>query len=130
MKNLGLRQRKLEPMEAYLGLLITFGLAALIAGGFLLAGFAFGPKNPSPEKAIPFECGVDPFELPSGRFAVKFYLVAMLFIIFDVELVFLFPWAVLARDLGLFGFIQMLIFLAVLSLALAYAWREGALEWE
>lgn len=89
-----------------------------------------GPKRPNPVKDEPFECGVAPFELPQGKFSVKFYLVAMLFIIFDVEIVFLFPWAVIFQDLGVVGFMEMLVFLAVILLGFWYVWKKGALEWE
>jgi len=114
----------------YLGILIMFLLAAGIGGAFLLLASTLGPKRPSPAKSEPFECGKEPFSLPAGRFSVKFYLVAMLFILFDVELVFLFPWAVVYRTLGLYGFLEMLAFLGIVALGFIYAWRKGALEWQ
>ncbi|MBI4437060.1 MAG: NADH-quinone oxidoreductase subunit A [Candidatus Omnitrophica bacterium] len=114
----------------YVGILISIGFAALISGGMVLAHTLLGGRRPTPEKEEPFECGESPFAGPAGRFSVKFYLVAMLFIIFDIEIIFLFPWAVLYRRLGLFGFIEMAIFLFVLGVGLFYAWKKGALEWE
>jgi len=117
-------------VQEYLGILIVFAFAAAFAGGFLVLASCLGPKKPSPVKQEPFECGEAPFARPGGRFPVKFYLVAMLFILFDVELVFLFPWAVVFRELGWFGLFEMLLFLAVVVLGFLYAWRQGALEWE
>lgn len=117
-------------MIEYLGLFITFILAAGIGGAFLLLASTLGPKRPSPAKSEPFECGEVPFELPRGRMPVKFYLMAMLFILFDVELVFLFPWAVVYQKLGWFGFLEMMAFLGVVVIGFLYAWKKGALEWE
>ncbi len=117
-------------MTEYLGVAITFLLAGLIGGAFLFLASVLGPKRPSAAKSEPFECGEQPFHIASGRFAVKFYLVGMLFILFDVELVFLFPWAVVYRRLGWAGFFEMLVFLGVVLLGFAYAWKKGALEWE
>ena len=117
-------------MTEYLGILITFVLAAGICGVFLILASTLGPKAPTPAKSEPFECGQEPFKLPSGRSAVKFYLVAMLFILFDVELVFLFPWAVVYRHLGWAGFLEMAVFLGILIVGFLYAWKKGALEWQ
>ena len=117
-------------MSEYLGILITFAIAAFIGAAFLFLASVLGPKRPSPAKSEPFECGEKPLSLPSGRFAVKFYLVGMLFILFDVELVFLFPWAVVSRQLGWFGFLEMLAFLGIVIVGFVYAWKKGALEWE
>lgn len=117
-------------MTEYLGLLITFILAAGIGGAFLFLASTLGPKRPSPAKSEPFECGEVPFGLPKGRMPVKFYLVAMLFILFDVELVFLFPWAVVYRSLGWFGFLEMMLFLGIVVVGFIYAWKKGALEWD
>jgi len=114
----------------YIGVLIFILLAAAISGGMVLAHTLLGGRRPTLEKEEPFECGESPFAGPSGRFSVKFYLVAMLFIIFDIEIIFLFPWAVLYRRLGLFGLVEMVIFLGVLGVGLFYAWKKGALEWE
>lgn len=117
-------------MNEYLGILITFTLAALIGTVFIVLASTLGPKKPSPAKSEPFECGEKPFELPSGRSSIKFYLVGMLFILFDVELVFLFPWAVVYRTLGWFGFWEMLLFLGIVLVGFFYALKKGALEWE
>ena len=117
-------------MNEYLGLVIAFILAGGIGAAFLLLASTLGPKRPSPAKSEPFECGEKPFELPSGRFAVKFYLVGMLFILFDVEVVFLFPWAVVFREMGLAGFLEMAFFLAIVVAGFVYAWKQGALEFK
>ena len=117
-------------MIEYLGILITFAIAAALGAAFIILASTLGPKRPSAAKSAPFECGQTPFSLPSGRFAVKFYLVGMLFILFDVELVFLFPWAVVCRRLGLPGFLEMLVFLGIVAAGFVYAWKKGALEWE
>ena len=117
-------------MNEYLGILITFLFAAGIGAVFILLASTLGPKRPTPAKLEPFECGEQPFRLPSGRQAVRFYLVAMLFILFDVEMVFLFPWAVVVRTLGLYGFVEMALFLGVVVIGFLYAWKKGALEWQ
>ena len=114
----------------YIGILIFTLLAAFISGGMVLAHTLLGGRRPTPAKEEPFECGEPQIMQPLGHFSVKFYLVAMLFIIFDIEIVFLFPWAVLYRRLGLFGFVEMASFLWVLAVGLFYAWKKGALEWE
>jgi NADH-quinone oxidoreductase subunit A len=106
------------------------GLVALGVGAMLLATHLIGPKRPNPIKARPFECGYFPKRAPQGRFAIKFYVVAILFILFDVDLAFLFPWAVAYRELGLFGLIEMAIFLGMVGVGLFYVWKRGALEWE
>lgn len=117
-------------MNEYLGILAAFALAAGIGGAFLFLSGVFGPRRPSPAKAEPFECGQSPFHRPGGRFSVKFYLVAMLFILFDVELVFLFPWAVVYRHLGWAGFAEMALFMGIVVAGFLYAWKKGALEWQ
>jgi NADH-quinone oxidoreductase subunit A len=89
-----------------------------------------GPKKPNKVKDVPFECGELPFQLPTDRFYVRFYLIAMLFILFDIEIVFLFPWAVVFRTLQLSGFVSMLIFVLILGAGYVYAWKKGAFEWE
>lgn len=116
-------------MIEYAAILILAALALAVALIMLFANALFGPKHPNPVKAKPFECGVDPIALPEGRIPVRFYIIAMLFVVFDVELVFLFPWAVLARELGWPGLIEMAAFLAVVIAGFFYAWRRGALEW-
>ena len=114
----------------YLPLVVFIALGALISGALLIAPFLVAYKSPDPEKLSPYECGFDPFEDARMRFDVRYYLVAILFIIFDLEVAFLFPWAVSLGDIGLFGFWSMLVFLGVLTVGFAYEWRKGALEWE
>ena len=116
-------------MNEYIGIAVTFVLAGGIAGAMVVLSSTLGKKNPTPEKLAPFECGKDPFSLPMGRLAIKFYLTAILFILFDVELVFLYPWAVVYRRLGSLGLTEMGVFLGVLMVGFAYAWDNGALEW-
>ena len=117
-------------MIEYVGFLLLAGLSALVATGMVLANRFLGPRNPNPDKAKPFECGVDPIALPSGRMPIHFYVLAMLFVVFDVELVFLFPWAVVLRDLGWFALIEMAFFLGIVVAGFGYAWKKGALEFE
>lgn len=106
-------------------------LSAGIAGAILFLNHILGPKRVATGvKAEPFECGMAPLSQPSGRLSVKFYPVAMLFILFDVEIVWLFPWAVLLRELRWTGIIEMFFFLAVFFAAFGYAWKKGALQWE
>ena len=112
------------------GIFIFFVLASGLAGLFLFLATVLGPKRPNPAKDQPFECGERPFALPEGRLPVRFYLVAMLFVLFDVELAFFFPWAVIFRQLGAAGFIEMLVFLFFMVLGFAYAWKKGALEFK
>ena len=102
------------------------------AVGFIAVGLGmlFGPKRPSDKKAMPYESGMNPVGPGQRRMPVRFYLVAMLFILFDIEVVFLLPWAVVFRKLGLFGIIEMLIFIVILLVGYLYAWKKGALEWE
>ena len=114
----------------YVPILMVFGFAALVAGAMLWIPSLLAPKRLNAVKLEPFECGKDPMALPEGRFAIKFSTVAILFIIFDIELMFVFPWAVLFRSLGWFGFIEMLIFLGILMLGFLYIWKKGGLEWE
>ena len=117
-------------MTEYLGIAIAF----LVAGGFaalnLVLAANLGPKNPSAVKSEPFECGQQPLSLSVGRLSVKFYLTAILFILFDVELVFLYPWAVVYRGLGLAGLTEMTLFLGILMIGFFYAWDNGALDWQ
>jgi NADH-quinone oxidoreductase subunit A len=114
----------------YSSLLFLLLLAGMIPA--ILVGLAAATNRPKPStvKHIPFECGVDPVGGARQRFSVKFFLIALLFLIFDVETIFIFPWAVLFRKLGLFGFIEMSVFLLILILGLVYVWKKGALEWE
>ena len=114
----------------YVAILVSFALAALVAGVLLGAGAFLRPRRPSAVKSEAFECG-NPSSGPAwGRFSVKFYLTAILFIVFDVEVVFMYPWAVSFRSLGMFGFVEMVLFVLVLTLGLVFVWRKGALEWD
>ena len=117
-------------MNEYIGIAVTFVLAGGIAAAMVILSSTLGRKNPTSVKLSPFECGKEPFSLPMGRLAIKFYLTAILFILFDVELVFLYPWAVVYRDLGLVGLAEMGVFLVVLMAGFVYAWDNGALDWK
>ena len=116
-------------VSEYIGIAVSFVLAAGIAGAMVALASTLGKKHPTSEKLAPFECGKDPFSLPIGRLAIKFYLTAILFILFDVELVFLYPWAVVYRALGSAGLIEMGVFLGILMVGFVYAWDNGALKW-
>lgn len=117
-------------MTEYIGIVVAFLFAGAFAGLSIFLASRLGPKNPSTVKSEPFECGERPFSLPIGHLSIKFYLTAILFILFDVELVFLYPWAVAYRDLGLVGLTEMVIFLGVLMIGFFYAWDNGALDWQ
>jgi NADH-quinone oxidoreductase subunit A len=117
-------------MSPYVAVVILAVLSAVVVGAMVSLNTLLGPRATNPVKLSPFECGNAPTGPASGRFSVRFYMTAILFILFDVEVVFLYPWAVLFRDLGLFGFVEMVTFLLVLSVGLLYAWRKGALEWD
>jgi NADH-quinone oxidoreductase subunit A len=117
-------------MSEYLGIAVSFVMAAAIAALMVFLGSTLGKKNPTSAKLAPFECGKDPFALPIGRLAISFYLTAILFILFDVELVFLYPWAVVYRALGPSGLVEMGVFLGVLIVGFVYAWDNGALKWQ
>ena len=119
-----------EFLNNYLTIIIFFGVALLLSIGFIFLNFVFAPKNPDPEKLSAYECGFEAFDDARGRFDVRFYLVAILFIIFDLEVAFLFPWAITLGKIGLFGFWSMMIFLTVLTIGFIYEWKKGALEWE
>jgi NADH-quinone oxidoreductase subunit A len=114
----------------YVAVLASLVVAAIVPIVFLLVQWTFGPRRPSVTKGEAFECGNPASGSAWGRFSVKFYLTAILFIVFDVEVVFLYPWALEFRALGLLGFVEMLVFVVVLALGLVYVWRKGALEWE
>jgi NADH-quinone oxidoreductase subunit A len=117
-------------LNPYVAVLVAFAVAAGIVGSMLGLGRLLSPQSPNPAKGEAFECGNPPSGSAWGRFSVKFYLTAILFIVFDVELVLLYPWAVLFRKLGWFGFVEMVVFVAVLGIALLYVWRKGGLEWD
>ena len=112
------------PILIFLTLVSGFALVSVI-GSLIL-----GMRKPTPEKQAPYECGMQPVGTARERFSVKFYLVAMLFLLFDIEAVFLFPWAVVYRDLKLFGFFEMVLFIVVVLAGYIYVWKKGALEWE
>ena len=117
-------------LSEYLPILILAALASLFAVASLAASSTLRPNHPDPVKLSAYECGNDPVRLPRGeRFSVKFYVVAMLFIIFDIETIFLFPWAVSFRQLGMFGLVEMAVFIALVFVAYVYVWRKGGLDW-
>ena len=117
-------------LQAYLPLVIFVGIAFVICTALLVAPFVIAPRNPDPEKVSAYECGFNAFDDARMKFDVRFYLVAILFIIFDLEVAFLFPWAVAFGKLGATGFWSMVVFLAVLTVGFAYEWKKGALEWD
>jgi NADH-quinone oxidoreductase subunit A len=110
--------------------LLTFLLGALVCILLLSLSRFVGPRRPNPVKATPFECGMEQITKPRMQFSVKFSVIAMLFIVFDIEVAFLYPWAVLFRQLGVLGLVEVLFFLLVLTVGLLYAWKRGALEWD
>jgi NADH-quinone oxidoreductase subunit A len=114
----------------YVSILMVFAVAALVAGALLGLPALVAPRRSTPVKLAPFECGKDPVAVSEGRFAIKFSTIAIFFIIFDVELVFVWPWAALYRRLGWFGLAEMLVFLGVLMLGFLYIWQKRGLEWE
>ena len=117
-------------LRDWLPVLLYLLLCVGFAGGTILLSRLIGRQRPSREKLMPYECGMDPIGTARKRFTVWFYLVAMAFLIFDLEAAFLWPWAVAFRELGMFGFVEALVFVAVLLLGLVYLWRRGGLEWE
>ena len=117
-------------LENYLPILIFMVIGLLVGGGAMIAGIVLGERRPNAQKNSPYECGFDAFENARLKFDVRYYLVAILFIIFDLEIAFLFPWAVALEGLGLAGLVAMAIFLAILVVGFVYEWKKGALEWE
>jgi len=114
----------------YLPILMVFAFAAIVTAALLFIPSLIAPRRLTPIKAEPFECGKDAIGVSEGRFAIKFSTVAIFFIIVDIELLFIWPWAMLYRRLGWFGFAEMLVFLGILMLGFLYIWRKGGLEWE
>ena len=114
----------------YLPILIFLGIAVVIAGAAVGSSFLVASQKPDSEKVSAYECGFEPFDDARSKFDVRFYLVAILFIIFDLEVAFLFPWAISLGDIGMFGFWSMVVFLGVLTIGFIYEWKKGALEWE
>jgi len=114
----------------YLPLVIFMGVAGVIGLALMIAPMLVAVRNPDPEKVSAYECGFNAFDDARMKFDVRFYLVSLLFIIFDLEVAFLFPWAVAFDDVSLFGFWAMMVFLAILTIGFIYEWRKGALEWD
>ncbi len=117
-------------LENYLPILIFLIIAAVLGGVLLSLGFVFGPRRPNDAKTSPYECGFEAFEDSRMKFDVRYYLVAILFIIFDLEIAFLFPWAVSLDLIGGFGMLAMAVFLLMLVVGFIYEWKKGALEWD
>ncbi|HRL38186.1 NADH-quinone oxidoreductase subunit A [Comamonas denitrificans] len=117
-------------LDQYLPVLLFILVGSLVGIGPLVLGYILGPNRPDEAKNSPYECGFEAFEDARMKFDVRYYLVAILFILFDLELAFLLPWAVALGDVGLAGFVAVLIFLAVLVVGFAYEWKKGALDWE
>ncbi len=117
-------------LEDYLHILIFITVALLIGFVPRVLGMMLGPRRPDREKDSPYECGFEAFESARMKFDVRYYLVAILFIIFDLEIAFLFPWAIVLEDLGMAGFTAMFVFLGILVVGFIYEWKKGALEWE
>ena len=111
-------------------ILMVFAIALLLAGAMIGLPALLAPRRVTPVKAEPFECGKDPLALPEGRFAIKFSTIAIFFIIFDIEVMLIFPWAVQVRALGWPGYLAMLVFLGILMLGFLYMWKKGGLEWD
>ena len=119
-----------EFLKDYFPIMLFLFIALGLSIGFIVLNFMFSPRNPDPEKHSAYECGFEPFNDSRMEFDVRFYLVAILFIIFDLEIAFLFPWAISLGTIGLYGYISMLIFLFILTVGFIYEWKKGALDWE
>jgi NADH-quinone oxidoreductase subunit A len=117
-------------LREYLPIMIFLVIAAGIAGAMVVGSFLLARQKPDPEKLSPYECGFEAFDDARRRFDIRFYLVSILFIIFDLEVAFLFPWAISLSRIGAFGFWSMIVFLGVLTIGFIYEWKKGALEWE
>ena len=117
-------------LKDYLSIIIFLFIALGLSAGFIVLNFLFSPKNPDPEKLSAYECGFEAFGDSRMEFDVRFYLVAILFIIFDLEIAFLFPWAISLGNLGPLGFWSMMIFLLILTIGFIYEWKKGALDWD
>ena len=117
-------------LSDYLSIIIFLLISLFLSIGFILVNYISSPKNPDPEKLSAYECGFEAFNDSRMEFDVRFYLVAILFIIFDLEIAFLFPWAVSLGNIGVVGFWSMIVFLAILTVVFIYEWKKGALEWE
>jgi NADH-quinone oxidoreductase subunit A len=117
-------------LQSYLPLVIFFGIALVLGGALLIAPFIVAPNKPDPAKLAAYECGFPAFDDARMKFDVRFYLVSILFIIFDLEVAFLFPWAAAFKEAGIVGFWAMMVFLGVLTIGFIYEWKKGALEWD
>jgi len=120
----------LEFLQDYFTIVVFLIIAFVISCAFIIINFVFAPNKPDPEKLSAYECGFEPFNDSRMEFDVRFYLVAILFIIFDLEIAFLFPWAISLGSIGLLGFCSMMIFLFILTIGFIYEWKKGALDWE
>ena len=120
----------LDFLNNYLTIIIFLGISLILSIGFIVLNLLASPKNPDPEKLSAYECGFEPFNDSRMEFDIRFYLVAILFIIFDLEIAFLFPWAITLGNIGIFGFVSMMIFLSILTVGFIYEWKKGALDWE
>jgi NADH-quinone oxidoreductase subunit A len=117
-------------LKDYLPIIIFLFISLCLSVGFIILNFFFSPKNPDPEKLSAYECGFEPFSDSRMEFDVRFYLVAILFIIFDLEIAFLFPWAISLGQIGALGFWSMIFFLFILTIGFIYEWKKGALDWD
>ena len=117
-------------LSEYLSIIIFLFISLLLSIGFVVINYIASPSNPDPEKLSAYECGFEAFDNARIEFDVRFYLVAILFIIFDLEIAFLFPWAISLGNIGLLGFYSMMAFLFILTIGFIYEWKKGALEWE
>ena len=124
------RQERIAVLAEYLPSLLFLIVATGIGVALMLVGRFLGPRRPDLKKLSPYECGFEAFEDARMKFDVRYYLVAILFILFDLEIAFLFPWAIVLRELGMFGLLSMLVFLAILVVGFVYEWKKGALEWD
>ncbi len=120
----------IDYLNEYLPIILFLLIALSLSFGFIILNYLLSPKKPDPEKLSAYECGFDPFDDSRMEFDVRFYLVAILFIIFDLEIAFLFPWAISLGKIGLLGFSSMMIFLLILTVGFIYEWKKGALDWE
>lgn len=126
---MGILIHPLSLLQDYLPIIIFIGIAGVLSVIMVMLGYLRGPQKPDAEKLSAYECGFEPFSDARMKFDVRFYLVALLFIIFDLEVAFLFPWAVTLGQVGMLGFWSMMIFLGILTIGFIYEWRKGALDW-